>query len=351
MAGSPKISRKYVSRKVKSIRWKPAVSDFGRTDTFVMGSWDDMENVIGIWRVPEVDDDPSPVHQLRHSDNVNDIQYVTRDTFATGGSSGGVKLYQHTTCGQLEEKNAWGKMHSFIGGVCPCTSLASNGDQIASVGEDGKLVILNPDQKEISRSIESVGGCSMYAVIYVRASEVLTGNMQGHLKLWDIRSSQPSKATLVSPDQIAVFDLAGHPTQQHLVAAGGEDGALTIWDMRNTNQPITVISAHSGPITEVKFHPASPEHLFTCGLDGQILHWDASAAARPSRMSFKSSKEPAGSSVTVWLNSEVAQGAIDTTCIIPVSALPINSLDVEGSALIAGSDNESIYTIRNVLLQ
>ncbi|XP_037787495.1 nucleoporin Nup43-like [Penaeus monodon] len=164
--------------------------------------------------------------------------------------------------------------------------------------------------------------------------------------------------------QIAVCHLAGHPTQQHLVAAGGEDGAMAIWDMRNIAQPITLISAHNGPsycllsslILFIIFQllstvpPAAPDHLFTCGLDGQLLHWDASASARPTSVSFKGSREPAGASITVWLSSDVARGAIDTTCIIPQSSLPINSLDIEGPTLLAGSDNESIYTVRNVLL-
>ncbi|XP_066950405.1 nucleoporin Nup43 [Macrobrachium rosenbergii] len=350
MARPQGLSKKYVSRKIKTVRWKPPVSEFGRTDTFVTGSWDDAENILGVWHVPEIDDDPSFVYQLHHPDSVNDIQYITRDTFASGGSSGNVRLYQHTSAGQLEEKFVWEKIHKFIGGTCPCTALASNGDQIASVGEEGKLVILNPSQERISRTIESVGGCSIYAVIYVRASEVLTANMQGHLKLWDLRADQPSKATLISPDQIAVCNLAAHPNQQHIVASGGEDGALTLWDMRNINQPITVIAAHSGSITSVKFHPASPEHLFTCGTDGQILHWDASANDRPSSMPFKNSREPSGSSISVWLTSDVAQGIIDTTSIIPPSPLPINSVDVEGSVLIAGSDNEAVFTIRNVFL-
>ncbi|XP_042212319.1 nucleoporin Nup43-like isoform X2 [Homarus americanus] len=286
-----------------------------------------------------------------HSGNVNDIQYVTRDMFAAGSSTGGVKLYKHNNSNHIEEKMSWDRLHSFLGGAAPCTALATNGDQIASVGEDGKLVIINPNQKATNRTIESVGGCSVYAVVYVRASEVVTANMQGHLKLWDLRASQPAKATLLSPDQIAVCHLAGHPTQQHLVAAGGEDGALAIWDMRNTGQPFSIISAHNGPISEVKFHPGAPEHLFTCGLDGQLLHWDASASARPTHMSsFKSTRELPGGSVTVWLSSDVARGAIDTTCVIPQSPLPINSIDVEGTTLIAGSDNEAIFTVRKVML-
>ncbi|MPC66694.1 hypothetical protein E2C01_060846 [Portunus trituberculatus] len=55
-----------------------------------------------------------------------------------------------------------------------------------------------------------------------------------------------------------------------------------------------------------------------------------------------------GGSVTVWLGSEVSRGATDTTCILQ-SPLPINSLDVEGATLIAGSDNEAIYVLGQLL--
>ena len=55
-----------------------------------------------------------------------------------------------------------------------------------------------------------------------------------------------------------------------------------------------------------------------------------------------------GGSVTVWLSSEVSRGATDTTCILQ-SPHPINSLDVEGATLIAGSDNEAIYVLGQVL--
>lgn len=62
--------------------------------------------------------------------------------------------------------------------------------------------------------------------------------------------------------QVAVCNLAGHPTQQHLVAAGGEDGTLALWDMRNTAHPFTIIAAHNGPgkkilsgLTQYTSHP------------------------------------------------------------------------------------------------
>ncbi|XP_050734390.1 nucleoporin Nup43-like [Eriocheir sinensis] len=340
--------RRYVGQKVNVVRWKPPQTHFGETDTFVAGTWDDVENSVGVWHIPDSEDDPTPVSNLPHQGDVTDIQYVTRDSFMVGSSLGAVSLYRHTTEGQLEVASSWDRVHFFTTGRARCTSLACSGDQIASVGEDGKLVILNPNQRKPVRVLEGVGGCSLYAVLFVRTHEVLMSSMQGHLKLWDLRASQPAKGLLFSPDQVAVCHLAGHPTQQHLVAAGGEDGTLALWDMRNTGHPFTIIAAHSGPICKVQFHPVSPEHLFTCGLDGQLLHWDASASARASHTSYKGAQELPGGSVTVWLSSEVSRGATDTACILQ-SPLPINSVDVEGTTLIAGSDNEAIYVVHQVL--
>lgn len=41
----------------------------------------------------------------------------------------------------------------FLIGAAPCTALATSGDQIASVGEDGKLLIINPNQALPTRSL------------------------------------------------------------------------------------------------------------------------------------------------------------------------------------------------------
>jgi len=36
-----------------------------------------------------------------------------------------------------------------------------------------------------------------------------------------------------------------HPTQRHIVFAGGQDGSLTVWDLRHNTFPVTLLSAHS----------------------------------------------------------------------------------------------------------
>lgn len=155
MAGT--IVKRYVGQKVNVVRWKPPVTHYGDTNTFVAGSWDDVENSVGVWRIPESEDDPVPVSSLPHQGDVTDIQYVTRDSFMVGSSTGAVRLCRHNAEDKVEAVSCWDKVHSFVTGPAPCTSLACSGEQIASVGEDGKLVILNPNQKKASQSIRGSG--------------------------------------------------------------------------------------------------------------------------------------------------------------------------------------------------
>ena len=37
-----------------------------------------------------------------------------------------------------------------------------------------------------------------------------------------------------------------HPGQEHVVATGGEDGMLTVWDLRKEKFPMTLLEAHTG---------------------------------------------------------------------------------------------------------
>lgn len=67
--------------------------------------------------------------------------------------------------------------------------------------------------------------CSLTDVVFSRAAELVTANMRGQLKLFDLRSNQQEAAAcfLLSNDQSAVNSLARHPTQvSHLPLQAGE---------------------------------------------------------------------------------------------------------------------------------
>ena len=58
--------------------------------------------------------------------------------------------------------------------------------------------------------------------------------------------------------------LAVHPSQSHILMSGGVDGVLGVWDLRSPLHPATLLSADKAAISEVKFHPSQPDHVFTC---------------------------------------------------------------------------------------
>uniref|UniRef100_A0A6A7FT18 Nucleoporin Nup43-like n=2 Tax=Hirondellea gigas TaxID=1518452 RepID=A0A6A7FT18_9CRUS len=281
-----------------------------------------------------------------------DMTYLSRDVLGVSSSTGSVTVYQHSNDDKatLSSLASWDRCHALASGdAASCTGLSSNGSMLASVGEDARLLLLNPGETAPHRVIESGGDSSEYAVVFVKTSEVLTGNMQGHLRLWDTRTSGNSPVTtMISNLQEWVRQVSCHPSQQHVVAAAGEGGTLTLWDMRSPQQPFTCISAHTAPMTEARFHSGASDHLFSCGLDGQLVHWDASNTSNITSKHTGSDGSPG--LVTSWLDARVGRGEVSTTALLSSGPLPLNSLDVQADVLLAASDNEAIYVIRNVIL-
>lgn len=131
-------------------------------------------------------------------------------------------------------------------------------------------------------------------------------------------------------DRVPLHCVDKHPNQQHIVATGGQDGMLGIWDVRQGSAPLSLMEAHSSEseicffevfsylfffsiiciywvltwhgtciisieifqssrcvfdfvffrlVWEVHFHPSNPNHLFTCSEDGSLLHWETTSSS------------------------------------------------------------------------
>lgn len=46
-------------------------------------------------------------------------------------------------------------------------------------------------------------------------------------------------------DRVPLHCVDRHPNQQHIVATGGQDGMLCVWDVRQGNTPFSLMEAHS----------------------------------------------------------------------------------------------------------
>lgn len=334
----------FASEKISKIRWQhEPLSD---TKTFITGSWDNPVNKITYWTFQTNEDDESyPV--IITSDpfygDVTELQFINKDFFVASSSDGSVKVLQilENPYAKFKEHITWKNIHRFNSTEenASCTAFSTFEQDIVSVGEDGKINLLTAHQKDIVRTIDSAESCSLYCVDFLRHNEILTGNIRGHMKIWDLRNDQDRPVSFMLSDQVTteVTSVAHHPTQRHIVVAGGGDGSLTVWDLRRNTYPVSQLNAHAKAVSEILFHRDRPENLFTCSTSGELWHWNN---ASQSKTKFDDTDAH-------WLNSFGGKGKV-TVCASVHK--PINSIDISKSTLLFGCDNEALYTVRNVVL-
>lgn len=346
----------FVGEKINKVRWKP--EDLTESDIFLTGSWDNGTNQLVLWLYPPKDDDadtyPCSIGTHPHYGDVTELKFINSNMFVVSSSLGSVKLFKIDSrephVAEIKEVISWDDIHFFrFGGKSPCTGLACFEEDIASVGEDGCLSLLTATQKKPVRRIEGADSCSLRCVCFLKHNEVLTGNLRGQMKVWDLKNAvdKPAFTFMLSGEQIGTSCVMHHPTQRHIVFAGGQDGSLTVWDLRRNTFPVTLLNAHSDTVSELQFHPDRPEHLFTCSTSGEVWHWNTSSMSRSAHLgtSAEFSRDK-----NIWLNSDVAKHHLEVFTLMPQLHKPINSLDVNRSRVVCGCDNEAVYVFKNVVL-
>lgn len=355
---------KFVSQKIRRIRWKLVPPNvLQKPDIFVAGSWQNEVNKLSVWQLPQPEptnsddalaaNDPKLLNETVHNGDVTDLKYITHDTFVASSSNGSVSLYKQVKNQAPRIQMVWEKTHHLPVDLAPCTGIDNHGENLVSVGEDGRVIQYNVKINHPIRIIDA-DSCTLTAVAYLKQNEIIASNTQGQLALWDLRASdQPARLLFMGGEQTALLCMAHHPTQPSTLICGGEDGTLCIWDLRQERFPVTLLSAHDGPVLEMKLHPLSPNHLFTCSMDGMIWHWDSSTLAS-TPISTSLVKRPTGGAPSDVINPWLACGAskhhLEICSLIPSSHKPINSLDILQDVLLCGSDNEAFYIISNLTI-
>lgn len=334
----------FVSEKIAKIRWKH--EDYTEAQTFLTGSWDNPVNSITYWSFRSNEgEEPSPNAIVSQSvlGDITELRFISKDHLVSSASNGSVFLseIQENPTVTFKEHVVWESLHSFKSKTASCTALSTFEQDIVSVGEDGRVNLLTARQKQPVRVIENADSCCICCVDFLRHNEVLTGNSRGHMKVWDLRNEQDlPAATFMLSDQskTEATNVQHHPTQRHIVVAGGGDGSLTVWDLRQNTYPISQLNAHTGSVCEILFHPDRPENLFTCSSSGELWHWN----------NAQNSKLQLNGTDSHWLNTVGANGKVDVTSLCAAMHKPINSIDVDRSTLLFGCDNEALYTVKNI---
>lgn len=192
--------------------------------------------------------------------------------------------------------------------------------------------------------LDEADSCSLTCVTFLKHNEILTGNLRGLMKIWDLRCSEnePRKTFMLGDEQIAATCLAYHPTQRHIIVAGDEEGSLSICDLRFISDiPITFLNAHKDSVSEIRFHPDLSDQLFTCSLDGEIWHWQPSGQRQSTLLDVDTLSENA------WLSSDI-KNKVEVKILMPPVHKPLNSIDLNKDKLLCGADNEAMYLIHGI---
>ncbi|XP_068655430.1 ribosome biogenesis protein WDR12 homolog [Aristolochia californica] len=115
------------------------------------------------------------------------------------------------------------------------------------------------------------------SVVWPEREIIYSASWDYSVKRWDIESGK-NTLNLVSGKALNCIDVGGESSA--LIAAGGSDPILRIWDPRKpgTLAPVFQFSSHSSWITACKWHAKSWFHLLSASHDGKVMLWDLRTA-------------------------------------------------------------------------
>ena len=125
---------------------------------------------------------------------------------------------------------------------------------------------------------------AVHRVLWSRVDPDLffSGGQDGLVKLWDARDDRrQSRLSLV--EDSSVRDLSLHPANGWQLAAGYDNGNIVVWDTRvasaalSASPRVLTISAHAGLCLSLDWHPVAGELLASGGIDRAIRVWDVTS--------------------------------------------------------------------------
>lgn len=111
------------------------------------------------------------------------------------------------------------------------------------------------------------------AVIWRERDVIFSGSWDHSIRTWDAETGVNTE-TLTGGKALHCLSVGGENSA--LVAAGGADPVLRIWDPRmpGINTPILQLSSHKAWVTACKWHQQSKYHILSASHDGSVKLWD-----------------------------------------------------------------------------
>ncbi|KAL3666045.1 hypothetical protein V7S43_008837 [Phytophthora oleae] len=108
---------------------------------------------------------------------------------------------------------------------------------------------------------------------------LISGSQDGTVKLWDKRGGKV--VSTYQPKSESVRDVRASPFHPNKFAAAFENGIVQVWDMRKNSQPELKFTAHKGLVLSIDWHPTDANVLASGGRDRYVKIWELGDVWQP----------------------------------------------------------------------
>ncbi|KAF8405893.1 hypothetical protein HHK36_007971 [Tetracentron sinense] len=115
------------------------------------------------------------------------------------------------------------------------------------------------------------------SVVWPQHETIYSASWDHSIRRWDVETGKDS-LNIFCGKVLNCLDVGGESSE--LIAAGGSDPVLRIWDPRKpgTLAPVFQFSSHTYWISACKWHNKSWFHLVSASYDGKVMLWDLRTA-------------------------------------------------------------------------
>uniref|UniRef100_A0A2N9IMZ0 Ribosome biogenesis protein WDR12 homolog n=1 Tax=Fagus sylvatica TaxID=28930 RepID=A0A2N9IMZ0_FAGSY len=243
-----------------------------------------------------------------HSDGVTSVRVIESKggegvTVATASKDRTLRLWKFDT---EESVNYPTKIRAFKilrghGGSVQSVAAKKSGDMVCSGSWDCTINLwrtneLDNDGDLVSVKKRKVNGQADESQLEGEAVSTLVGHTQSvsslawpehktiysaswdhSVRLWDVETGKDT-SDIFCGKVLRCLDVGGESSA--LIAAGGSDPVLRIWDPRKpgTSAPVFQFSSHTSWVSACKWHNKSWFHLVSASYDGKVMLWDLRTA-------------------------------------------------------------------------
>lgn len=203
----------------------------------------------------------------KHPGEVNKLQ-VSPDgaKIATFDNAGVVHIYN------LKDESPVDYVYHTSEGYC--LEWVSN-SQFLSGANDAKIALWDVGKPEPIKKFTSHSAV-INDLSYSTPAKVLFGSVSDDFttQIHDLRAPEESPAIKIADKHIQNA-IGFHPVISTLVATGGKDNVVTLYDLRNPKEPLRKFFGHNDSVVGVKWDPGhEPTYLYSWGLDKRVVTWD-----------------------------------------------------------------------------